>query len=478
MKTITAQELLAGALYLSAVLWLSPVLSAAQIVNGSFELDGQSSLDGWSFTCHGGVSFQEAPPGGGTWSLKLEPGNVQGCFPSVATQTVPGIQSGEVWRLTAWVRQDTATFTVASLYWQIVPSGGTSGTLPADTTTARGWTQLTVVDTLFLAPGDSAMIVLDAGRTGGPELEGSGYLFDLVSAERIDGTPVLNEDLSQDSLALVALYHATGGANWTDNTNWLTAPVSQWKGVSVTGDRVTVLDLEDNDLTAEIPSELGNLTNLDSLNLSYNELTGEIPSELGNLTNLTALVLDSNQLTGPIPPELGNLTNLTVLWLPSNPLIGTLPLSLINLAVLNSFWFNNTALCVPIDPAFQTWLQGINELRSTGCTNVATEDAAEIPMDFALEQNYPNPFGPGWSGSQTGGPYPATVIRYALPQRAPVRLVVYDVQGRRVAVLVEAEQSAGRYAVRFEAGALPSGVYMYRLEAGVFQEMRQMILLK
>ncbi len=65
-----------------------------------------------------------------------------------------------------------------------------------------------------------------------------------------------------------------------------------------------------------------------------------------------------------------------------------------------------------------------------------------------------------------------------MPQSVSVRLKVYDVQGRLVAVLVEAEQPAGRYEVRFEAGALPSGVYMYRLEAGVFQEMRQMILLK
>ncbi len=194
MTSARSQNVLATVLLLSFVLLLCPAFSVAQVVNGSFESDGQPSLSGWRFTCGGGVSSPEAPPGGGTWSLKVAPGNLQGCFPSTASQTVSTVQSGEVWRLTAWVRQDTATFTVASLYWQIVPSGGTSGTLPADTTTARGWTQLTVVDTLFLAPGDSAVIVLDAGRTSGPEFEGSGYLFDLVSAEKMGGTPVSSDD--------------------------------------------------------------------------------------------------------------------------------------------------------------------------------------------------------------------------------------------------------------------------------------------
>ena len=103
---------------------------------------------------------------------------------------------------------------------------------------------------------------------------------------------------------------------------------------------------------------------------------------------------------------------------------------------------------------------------------------SDLPQGYRLFSAFPNPFGPGGSGSQTGGPYPETMIRYALPQRASVRLVVYNVQGQLVRVLVEAEQPAGRYEVSFEAGALPSGVYLYRLEAGVFQETRPMILLR
>ena len=134
--------------------------------------------------------------------------------------------------------------------------------------------------------------------------------------------------------------------------------------------------------------------------------------------------------------------------------------------MLDTFWFDNTDLCEPIDGVFQLWLQGISDVRRTGCTNVATEEAAEIPAAFALEANYPNPFNP------------TTRIRYALPQRAPVRLSVYDVQGRLVTVLVEAEQATGWHEVAFESGALPSGVYFYELEAGVFRAVRQMLLLR
>ena len=63
---------------------------------------------------------------------------------------------------------------------------------------------------------------------------------------------------SPDRAHLVALYHATGGANWTNNTNWLTtAPIGQWHGVTTDGNgRVTNLDLDDNQLSGTIPTQL------------------------------------------------------------------------------------------------------------------------------------------------------------------------------------------------------------------------------
>jgi hypothetical protein len=135
----------------------------------------------------------------------------------------------------------------------------------------------------------------------------------------------------QDSLALVDLYNSTNGPGWVSSTNWLTGPVSTWHGVTVTGSRVTSLDIRLNALTGPIPSSIGNLTSLNFLDLGSNALTGSIPPSIGNLVNLTALDLSANKLTGTIPSTLGNLTNLTELELHVNKLSGTIPSTFGNL---------------------------------------------------------------------------------------------------------------------------------------------------
>ena len=116
--------------------------------------------------------------------------------------------------------------------------------------------------------------------------------------------------VESDRAALVALYDATGGDNWTDNHGWKTdLPLESWSGVGVgsTG-RVVSLYLSERNLTGELPRELGSLTTLEELGINYNNnLTGEIPRELGNLTNLEGLSLSDNNLIGAIPPELGTL---------------------------------------------------------------------------------------------------------------------------------------------------------------------------
>ena len=119
--------------------------------------------------------------------------------------------------------------------------------------------------------------------------------------------------VESDRTALVALYDSTDGDNWDNNDGWKTdAPLSEWHGVSASSaGTVSRLSLINNNLTGEIPSELGRLTNLEYLALVGNSsLTGEIPSELGRLTNLERLHLFNNRLTGEIPRELGRLTNL------------------------------------------------------------------------------------------------------------------------------------------------------------------------
>ena len=116
-------------------------------------------------------------------------------------------------------------------------------------------------------------------------------------------------NVTADRAALVALYNATGGVNWTNNTNWLSnEPLSEWHRVETDKDgRVTALRLVANELSGEIPAELGNLTNLQVLSLSINTLSGEIPAELGNLTNLQVLSLSANDVERGDPGGAGEL---------------------------------------------------------------------------------------------------------------------------------------------------------------------------
>ena len=91
-----------------------------------------------------------------------------------------------------------------------------------------------------------------------------------------------------------------------------------------------------------------------------------------------------------------------------------------------------------------------------------------------MEQNYPNPFNP------------STKIKYTIPNVEThrdaslqmVTLKVYDVLGNEVTTLVNEEQSAGNYEVEFNASELSSGIYFYKLQAGIFMETKKMSFLK
>ena len=199
----------------------------------------------------------------------------------------------------------------------------------------------------------------------------------LKSVSLVSGSSCAPMDSAEDRAVLVEFYNATDGANWTDNTNWLSdRPIREWHGVSNDADgRVSDLLLGRNELTGEIPTELGSLSNLTNLVLHANQLTGEIPTELGNLSNLTQLILHANQLTGEIPTELGNLSNLTFMFLNNNQLTGELPQSLTGLTMLVRLHFdNNAGLCAPTDEAFQTWLQSVSFVSGDNCV---PEDSAE-----------------------------------------------------------------------------------------------------
>lgn len=155
-----------------------------------------------------------------------------------------------------------------------------------------------------------------------------------------------NNCTQRDRDALIALYNATNGSNWTNNTNWNTAaPLNTWYGVITNSNGcVTRLDMNltnnqngNNNLTGIIPDEIGNLLNLEFLDLSYQDLSGPIPTSIGNLQDLLGLQLGNNRLTGELPATLGNLLNLDNLDVRNNELNGPLPAELGNLTLLRFF---------------------------------------------------------------------------------------------------------------------------------------------
>ena len=170
-----------------------------------------------------------------------------------------------------------------------------------------------------------------------------------------------------DRAALVALYEATDGANWTSNDNWLgDRPIGEWHGVTTDrSGRVTNLSLDFNQLSGEIPAELGSLVNLQEMLLSENQLSGEIPAELGNLTNLEWLGLGRNRLSGEIPAELGSLANLQHLFLSENQLSGEIPAELGNLSNLVALYLSANQLSGEI-PAELGNLPNLLELYLSG----------------------------------------------------------------------------------------------------------------
>ena len=106
-----------------------------------------------------------------------------------------------------------------------------------------------------------------------------------------------------------------------------------------------------------------------------------------------------------------------------------------------------------------------SNLVSIAVTNVKSP-STEIPGDYELGQNFPNPFNP------------TTTIKYQLPENGLVRLEVFDILGREVSTLVSGRQGAGYYNVTFNGSNVPSGVYFYRLQAGNYTNTKKLLLLK
>ena len=120
--------------------------------------------------------------------------------------------------------------------------------------------------------------------------------------------------------------------------------------------------------------------------------------------------------------------------------------------------------CVPYFA--ESWEAAQEALNEAGRLQSAEATPSATPTTFSLDRNYPNPFNP------------LTTIGYSLPVEIDVRVEVFDPLGRRVALLVDETQPAGRHEITFNSGRLASGIYLYRVTAGSFVETRTMALLK
>ncbi len=103
---------------------------------------------------------------------------------------------------------------------------------------------------------------------------------------------------------------------------------------------------------------------------------------------------------------------------------------------------------------------------ASGTVTGVAPPVQDLPITYQLSQNYPNPFNP------------ETRIEFSIVEGGAVRLTVYDILGREVAVLVNEPMPPGRYRVNWNAGTLPTGVYFYRLHSGAFVETKKLLLLR
>jgi hypothetical protein len=98
--------------------------------------------------------------------------------------------------------------------------------------------------------------------------------------------------------------------------------------------------------------------------------------------------------------------------------------------------------------------------------DVFANDVGRVPLEYTLYQNYPNPFNP------------LTTINYTLPKAVYVNLKVYNLLGQEIVTLVDKEMPLGIHHVIWNAQAVPSGVYFYKITAGNFQKINKMIVIK
>ncbi|MCZ2269230.1 MAG: T9SS type A sorting domain-containing protein [Ignavibacteriales bacterium] len=172
----------------------------------------------------------------------------------------------------------------------------------------------------------------------------------------------------------------------------------------------------------------------------------------GNLYDLALKITQSSNsnpsfFTMPIQIKVNSSTGDTIITVFNNAQVQNF-----NITVANE------PISITVDP--NNWI-----LKTINSVVVGIEDEMQ-PQTFSLEQNYPNPFNP------------VTKIKFTLASNEYTTLKVYDIIGKEITTLVNNQMEKGHYEINFDASNLPSGVYLYTLNAGGYKETRKMILMR
>ncbi|MDR0729529.1 MAG: hypothetical protein LBF19_05340 [Prevotellaceae bacterium] len=245
-----------------------------------------------------------------------------------------------------------------------LPATGGSQTITVTLTNATDWSASSDATWLTVTKTGATSLRLEAEmNTGNARNATVRCTAGTATASVSVSQPALSATQS-DSLALVDLYNATAGANWT--IRWtFSGPLSQWQGVKVEDGRVTELYLPANNLTGTLPESIGTLSRLQYCDLRENHLSGSVPATVSRWTQLVYLDLSDNQFSGAFPaiqaltklivldgsfntftslPALNSLTALEYLAFSKNSLSGSLPAN----------WSSLTGL-IYVDVSFNTF---------------------------------------------------------------------------------------------------------------------------
>ncbi|MEO8664260.1 MAG: T9SS type A sorting domain-containing protein [Ignavibacteria bacterium] len=185
----------------------------------------------------------------------------------------------------------------------------------------------------------------------------------------------------------------------------------------------------------------------------------EIPNGSWNTTGFSSISVNGlGYIFAAVGSEVYLTTNTGVSWTLRNS-------GLTEGDYINKFAFNNAGYIFGI-----TNYNGVFKSAQSTLTHT-NNNSGNIPENFSLSQNFPNPFNP------------STIIRYQIPsdvkgQTSDVKLIVYNSTGMEIRTLVNEKQGSGIYEVKFDGSGFASGIYFYKIEAGNFSEVKKMILLK